>query len=344
MSLLTRGASSTAAVLACVLALPGCASHEASSAPITSATTSALGERARLYVDPQGNAVEAVADLREAGRTAQANRLQERIADRPSAVWLTNVSASVYGEARAIAAAAAAKDALPVLVAYNLPQRDCGGYSAGGAADIDAYLHWVGSLAAGIGRFPAVVILEPDAVAHSLDGCVAQELMEERYRALTEAVRILKRQPGVRVYLDAGNASWVDDLDRLASALRTSGVAESDGFALNVSNFESTDRSVRYGDRLSKRLGDARYVIDTSRNGADASTPGADPGSSASWCNPPRARLGTRPTTDTGHARVDAFLWIKQPGDSDGECGDGAPEAGRWWPQYAATLMSGPPG
>jgi len=346
MGLFKNGASASALVPACVLGsvlmLTGCLGQSAASAPSTSPTTSALGQDVRLYVDPQGNAVQAVADLRRTGRSAQADRLQHRVADKPSAVWLTNVSEAVYGEARSVAVAAAAKDALPVLGAYNLPQRDCGGYSRGGAADIDAYLDWVGSLAAGIGQLPAAVVLEPDAVAHTLDGCVPHQLVDERYRALTEAVRILKRQPGVRVYLDAGNASWVSDLERLSSALRASGVAESDGFALNVSNFVSTERSVRYGDRLSELLGGARYVIDTSRNGAGATTRGAEPGSSATWCNPPSARLGAAPTTTTGHARVDAYLWVKQPGDSDGACGDGAPPAGKWWPPYAARLMSEP--
>jgi len=34
---------------------------------------------------------------------------------------------------------------------------------------------------------------------------------------------------------------------------------------------------------------------------------------------------------------VDAFLWIKIPGESDGTC-QGCPPAGTWWPAYALGL------
>jgi endoglucanase len=76
-------------------------------------------------------------------------------------------------------------------------------------------------------------------------------------------------------------------------------------------------------------------VIDTSRNGAGpppADTPDA-------WCNPAGRRIGDLPTTSVDLPRVDALLWVKQPGDSDGEC-HGGPAAGEWWPQAAAELVS----
>jgi endoglucanase len=70
-------------------------------------------------------------------------------------------------------------------------------------------------------------------------------------------------------------------------------------------------------------------VIDTSRNG---NGPGDD------WCNPGGRAAGQRPTTDTGDPLVDAFLWIKRAGESDGPC-NGGPAAGTFWPQYAVGLM-----
>ena len=53
---------------------------------------------------------------------------------------------------------------MPVLVAYNLPFRDCAQYSAGGAADTAAYKAWIDGFAAGIGDRAATVILEPDGL------------------------------------------------------------------------------------------------------------------------------------------------------------------------------------
>ena len=60
---------------------------------------------------------------------------------------------------------AAAKKSVPVLVAYDVPGRDCAQYSAGGAATGDAYRAWIAGFAAGLGDHAAIVILEPDGLA-----------------------------------------------------------------------------------------------------------------------------------------------------------------------------------
>ena len=127
---------------------------------------------------------------------------------------------------------------------------------------------------------------------------------------------------------------------RLADALRQAGVDQADGFALNVSNFFTTDDNVAFGGRVSDALGGtAHFVIDTSRNGAGP-VPGSEIAGGPRWCNPPGRALGPAPTADTGRPRVDAFLWIKNPGDSDGACRPGEPAAGTWWPDYALDLAS----
>jgi endoglucanase len=76
-----------------------------------------------------------------------------------------------------------------------------------------------------------------------------------------------------------------------------------------------------------------RFVIDTSRNGKgpmDAARYAAAPFNqpaevisalnAANWCNPPGAGLGLRPTANTRVPLLDAYLWIKTPGESDGSC------------------------
>jgi hypothetical protein len=60
----------------------------------------------------------------------------------------------------------------------------------------------------------------------------------------------------------------------------------------------------------------------------------------AQWCNPPGRALGPSPRPDPGPAGIDAYLWIKDPGASDGPC-NGGPPAGQFWPQYAITLGRG---
>jgi len=89
---------------------------------------------------------------------------------------------------------------------------------------------------------------------------------------------------------------------------------------------------------ISAALNDRHLVVDTSRNGNGPYT-GQD--YSPSWCNPPGRALGAPPTTDTGRRLVDAYLWVKNPGASDGECQHGNPPAGHWWPDYALRLAQG---
>lgn len=95
------------------------------------------------------------------------------------------------------------------------------------------------------------------------------------------------------------------------------------------------------------------FVVDTSRNGLGPWTPPADhpPGDPQDWCNPPDRGLGLRPTTATYSPLIDAYLWVKIPGESDGECtrwapgggidpvrGHADPPAGVWFPEQALEL------
>ncbi|GAA2144192.1 glycoside hydrolase family 6 protein [Kitasatospora kazusensis] len=281
-----------------------------------------------FYVWDQSSAARQLTSLKGAQAAAVA-----RIAGQPAAVWLAGPDARAEAQDLTLRAAAAGRTAL--LVAYDIPYRDCGRYSAGGAADGPAYRAWIDGLAAGLADRAAWVVLEPDAVAHTLDSCAAPAAeADERYGLLAYAVKELKKLPKVRVYLDAGNAGWLKDPGLLAGALRKSGVDQADGFAVNVSNFYTTQQSSEFGGRVSAALGGKHFVIDTSRNGNG-------PLGDRDWCNPAGRALGETPTTDTGRPGVDAYLWIKDPGESDGDCGRGEPAAGRFWLPYAVRLAGG---
>ncbi|NWJ74222.1 glycoside hydrolase family 6 protein [Pseudonocardia sp. ICBG1122] len=181
-----------------------------------------------------------------------------------------------------------------------------------------------------------VAVYVPALLAHELSGCVDGDLRDECYRLLSEAVAAFK-DAGARVYVDAGNPGFISDVDSLAGVLERSGVRAADGFALNVANFYPTPEVVAFGRQLSDRLGGAHFVVDTSRNGrgvADEASLGGVP----AFCNPPGRGLGANPTTETGDDRVDALLWVKRPGESDGACRPGEPAAGQWYPDYALGL------
>jgi endoglucanase len=324
--------------LAALVALGGCTTPDPKPAPSAPATSGPPVTVSEFYVEPDAPAVGQVASWAGAGRAADAAALR-RIAESPAAVWFADNVPGYAEKARALVTAASAAGRIPVLVAYYVPQRDCGRYSGGGAPDADSYRTWIAALADAVRDSNAIVVLEPDAVTHVLDGCVSGPAAEDRLRLLNEAVGMVKAGPNVRVYLDGGNPSWVRDVDRVADALVKAGVKQADGFSLNVANFETTEANVGYGTQISDRLGGARFVIDTSRNGngpAEVNARDAE----GHWCNPPGRALGPSPTTNTGQSLVDAYLWVKRPGESDGACRAGAPPAGQWWPEYALELAT----
>jgi endoglucanase len=285
----------------------------------------------RLWIDPNSPAAMQVAVWRARGQITAAGAI-ERIADKPTARWLTGDQPPTE-TAAAIVTSAARTGAVPQLVLYDVPHRDCQNYSSGGASNFSGYLTWVRQVARGLGQNPAIVILEPDAVDQAVSGCLPRHEASQRYALLSQAVTILKRLPRVYVYLDAGNSAWLP-ARRILGPLKQSGIAHADGFALNVANFQTTSASISYGQTLARRLGSRHFIIDTSRNG---NGPPAGNGPNH-WCNPPGRALGTPPTTNTGNPFVDALLWIKYPGASDGQCHPGDPPAGAWWPTYALSL------
>ncbi len=142
-------------------------------------------------------------------------------------------------------------------------------------SDERAYEKWVNEFAAGLGGRPAVVILEPDAVAQ-LDSCLDSAQQQARLQMLSYAVKTLQTNSD-QVYLDAGHSNWVP-ASQMAARLRAANIAAAYGFSLNVSNFDPTDQEMGYAKDLDQQLGMAkRFVIDTSRNGGAGASGQADP-------------------------------------------------------------------
>ncbi|GAA2392336.1 hypothetical protein GCM10010420_16060 [Streptomyces glaucosporus] len=285
---------------------------------------------------------------------------------------------------------AARRNALPVLALYNVPGRDCSQYSAGGAANTAEYKAWIEEVARGIGHRKALVVLEPDSLALLPSDCGQDDdegtLTAARYEEIGHAVDTLTALPGTTVYLDAGHSNW-HSVNAIVPRLVEAGVAKTRGFYLNASNYRSDDELDWYGKLVSGCLehtldggdpascpnqwwdeDDARawldenvtadpsdqphFVTDTSRNGRGPWYPDTDQyPDPQDWCNPPDRGLGKRPTTRTGDPLNDARLWIKIPGESDGECLRGTegpedpvrgtvdPPAGHWFPEQALELV-----
>jgi endoglucanase len=283
-----------------------------------------LARQHGFYADPTAHAKVWVAANPNDPRTPA---IRDAIAANPGARWFGNWSGDIETATDDYVTAAAALHEVPILVAYNIPGRDCGGASSGGAGSPAAYREWISDFAAGVAGRTAIVVLEPDALAQADSGCMPNPAeVQARFDLVHYGIDAFGGQAWV--YADAGNAHWVP-ADSMAQRLTSAGVTGAHGIAVNVSNFYISAESAAYAEAVADDVGKP-YVIDTSRNGA-----GGTPGN---WCNPAGAKLGT--PSRVGGAGAEFQLWIKVVGDSDGPCGS-APTvpAGTFDPALATALI-----
>jgi cellulose 1,4-beta-cellobiosidase len=146
------------------------------------------------------------------------------------------------------------------------------------------------------------------------------------------------------------------------------GVNRVRGFATNVSNYNPlhgedgkklepsnpAPNETMYVQKLAETLTKAGiankgFIIDTSRNGREGLRH-----KWGNWCNIKGAGLGERPKVAPAPL-VDAYFWVKPPGDSDGtsdasaqrfdenckseDAAPDAPEAGQWFQPYFLELL-----
>jgi endoglucanase len=279
----------------------------------------------RIVAPDESKAARAAND---SSATADETAAAAWLAAQPTTYWLTpeiDPVDEVWDRVAHLASEARDQDAALSVAVYGLPDRDCGNHSAGGL-DPDSYRDWTGRIGDALRNAPdiqKIVILEPDSIALS-SSCGSPA---DRVTALRTAVDNI-RGTNTWIYLDGGHSAW-HPVDEMADLITATGlIGDVRGVALNVSNYQDTAAEFSYAHALSERLGGAHAVIDTSRNGAGPA--------GSQWCNP-SGRLVGAPGGSFGDGVVDTTLWIKPPGESDGEC-NGGPAAGTWWPQAAVEL------
>lgn len=294
----------------------------------TTSTTTSSTQVKPFYVDQASNAAIWVSNNAGDGRAAA---IKANIADQPMAKWLGGWVADIGAAVGDYVGKASALQQIPVLVAYNIPERDCGQYSAGGANSIEGYRTWIRTFAAAIGNRQALVILEPDALPQ-LD-CLSAQGKTDRLQMMLYAVNQFKTlAPNAWLYLDIGNSDWLTSGDA-ANRLISAGIANAHGFSLNVSNYKTDADTNAYGIAVSNALQQQQgftkpFVVDTSRNGN---------GPGNTWCDPTGRKLGVKPKRNPTGSQPEMILWIKSPGDSDGCAGP----AGAFVPELAYKLIYG---
>ncbi|MFI6575713.1 glycoside hydrolase family 6 protein [Nocardiopsis sp. NPDC050513] len=292
-------------------------------------TAPVSADGSEFYVNPDTSAAVWV---RENPDDPRADVIGDRIASVAQATWFTQHNpGEVRAEVDAVVGAADAQGTVPILVVYNIPGRDCGSHSGGGAPDHDSYRAWVDEVAAGLEGRAATVVVEPDALPLVSSCGDPSELLDSMAYA---GRALMAGSSEARVYLDIGHSAWLSP-QRAADLLNGADIAHSaHGIATNTSNYNRTADEIAFAEAVIAATGvpGLGAVIDTSRNGNGPAPDGA-------WCDPPGRMIGRPSTSDTGHPLIDAFLWTKLPGEADGCI---AP-AGRFVPQAAYDMAVNAP-
>lgn len=343
---------------------------------------------AHFYIDP-GYVAKVETSVKADAADAS---LLKKVEAFPTAIWLDSIKAAGrVGKTLDDAAAQQKREKAPVVTVfavYDLPERDCSAKASNGELTIanggekkyqKDFIDKIGAAFKTHSQQRIAVVLEPDSLpnlATNLDKEKCNKAQDAYKHSIAYAIKTLA-MPNVSIYLDAAHAGWLGwsgNRDKIAKlftdVLNEAGGADKiRGFATNVSNYDAlkdgdlaklepsdpAKGELDYIQLLDQSLTEAgivgkAFVIDTSRNGKSGIKT-----KSGSWCNIKGAGLGERPTANPAPL-VDAYLWVKPPGDSDGgavpnapgyddQCGPsaadttaGAPHAGAWFSAYFVDL------
>lgn len=176
---------------------------------------------------------------------------------------------------------------------------------------------------------PLVVIIEPDVMPsiectlETIRGSSARRrFVDTRISEIRNAVGKFAGLPSTTVYVDAGASDYVGWKAQVKYFKRI-GIQRVRGFSLNVTHYDWTRDNVAYGNRLAKALG-VHFVVSTGRAGRGNLPDRLLARGYERGCNIPNAGLGPTPTVRTGSRYADAFLWLLNPGFSDGNCKSGS--------------------
>jgi len=246
---------------------------------------------------------------------------------------------------------------------YMIPTRDCNANaSAGGAGNLNTYKGYVDNIARTIRSYPnskVVMILEPDTLGNlvTANSANCQNVRNLHKNALSYGVNVFGNMSNVSVYLDAAHGAWLgSSTDKVASIvkeiLNNAPNGKIRGLSTNISNYQSVSSEYQYHQKLASALAavgvpNMHFIVDTGRNGVSIN--------SGTWCNLVGTGLGERPrgSPNAGMPLLDAYMWLKTPGESDGSstgsradpnCSSndslrGAPDAGQWFHDYFAQLV-----
>ncbi|ROT43659.1 1,4-beta cellobiohydrolase [Sodiomyces alkalinus F11] len=312
------------------------------------------------------------------GDTANANKVQYVQNHVGTFVWVANIYLlRRIDEAIQNARAAQARgegQQIVGLVLYNLPDRDCSAGESAGELSLNQnglnryrseYVNPFAEKLKAASDLQFAVVMEPDALgnmvtAQSQPFCANARIPHQD--GIAYAIQQMQAS-NIHLYLDVSHGGWLGWSDNLGPSTslpadevgrilqKAGGNNRIRGYSTNVSNYNaymtnnpppftegnpSADES-RYatslGGALAQRGLPTKFIVDQGRVAIDGARE-----TGGEWCNV-EAGFGQPFITNTQNSNVDAVLWIKPGGESDGQCGmQGAPIAGAWFDEYAQML------
>jgi cellulose 1,4-beta-cellobiosidase len=317
-----------------------------------------------------------------------------KVAQYPSAGWLDSIGAvknlKVWLDEAKKQQDASGKPTLTVVIVYDLPNRDCSAEASAGELKVaqnglqrykTEFIDAITAEFKAHASQPIAVVLEPDSLGNLATNMSIPACVEARPAYKEGVIYAIKSfaLPNVSVYLDAAHSGWLgwdDNRTKIAKIFRqvlaeAGGPGMIRGFATNTSNYTSLSNrdgavleptnpcpnELTYVKTLRKTLEmsgfrNHGFIIDTARNGR-----GGIRHAWGNWCNIKGAGLGERPRADPApdQPEIDAFFWLKPPGESDGvadknaprfdpmcagqDAAPNAPQAGQWFESYFLDLV-----
>ena len=229
--------------------------------------------------------------------------------------------------------------AIPVFTTYFL-HPVLGGCSSRGqiAAAGPVFRRRINEMAAAVGRRPAVFLLEIDGLGSSSCmqkiGSLGLWEADLKYEAMK-----MQSLPHTVVYLEGGYSDS-NGPGYTARALNAAGVRKIQGFFTNDTHLNWTIKEIHWAQKISAMTGGSDFIVNTAQNGnGPLRQHDRVKNGNEVLCNPPGRAMGPVPTTSTGFAHADAFLWTGPPGNSSGHC-NGGPDPGHFWAARAIVLAS----
>jgi cellulose 1,4-beta-cellobiosidase len=276
---------------------------------------------------------------------------------------------------------------VPLFVVYDLPNRDCSAKASAGELKVaqngmarykSEFIDPLAELFKKYSDIPIVAVIEPDSLPNMATNMNLPTCIEAKPAYLEGVAYAIQKlgMSNVTLYLDAAHAGWLGWDNNREAAVKifktvlkmAGGVDTIRGFATNTSGYthlynrdgmamEPTNPCYNesvYVKKLAVSLSDhgirnKGFIIDTARNGK-----GKIRKVWGNWCNIKGAGLGERPQVNPAPF-IDAYFWIKPPGESDGvsdpsqprydpmcsssESAQNAPQAGKWFHSYFMDLV-----